>query len=66
MPIRLYAQYCKLVRSNAPKLENSHVKLRVYDGTLIKPLGKAQVQCIYEGKGQDLTFQIMSHDAILL
>ena len=27
-----YAQYCKLGRSNAPKLENSHVKLRVYDG----------------------------------
>ena len=26
---------------NAPKLKNSHVKLRVCDGLVIKPLGKA-------------------------
>ena len=44
-----YAQYCKLARSNAPKLENSHVKLRVYDGSIInvavRKLGKIRL-CI--------------------
>ena len=48
-----YAQHCKLARSNAPKLENSHVKLRVYDGSIIKPLGKAQLQCCMQAKGHN-------------
>ena len=57
-----YAQYCKLARSSVPKLEISRVKLRVYDGSIIKPLGKAQLQCMYAGKRRDLTFQILSND----
>ena len=61
-----YAQYCKLTRSNAPKLKNSHVKLLVYDGSIIKPLGKEQLQCMYDGKGHDLTFQILPNDVVPL
>ena len=61
-----YAQCCKLARSNAPKLENSHVKLRVYNGLIIKSLGKALLQCMYAGKRHDLTFQILSNNVVPL
>ena len=63
-----YAQCCMLARSNVSKLENSRVKLRVYDGSIIKikSLGKAQLQSMYAGKGHDLTFQILSNDVVPL
>ena len=57
-----YAQYCKLTRNNSTGLNNSNVKLQMYDGSLIKPLRKAQVQCIYNEKPYQLMFRILKKD----
>ena len=57
-----YAQFRRLARSSSPKLHPSDVKLRVYNGSIIKPVGKAQINCAYNGKSYNLTFQVLNNN----
>ena len=57
-----FAQFCKLARSSSPKLMKSEAKLRVYDGSVIKPVGRAQIECTYNNKLHNLAFQVLQND----
>ena len=57
-----YVQFRKLARSSSPKLYPSDVKLRVYNGSIIELVEKAQIKCAYNGKSYDLTIQVLNNN----
>ena len=57
-----YAQFGKVAQFSSAKLYPNDVKLRVYNGLIIEPVGKAQINCAYNGKSYDLTFQVLNNN----
>ena len=41
--------FCRVLQDGAPKLEKSHAKLRFYDGSILKPFGKYQINLYWRG-----------------
>ena len=50
---------CKVLQDGAPKLKESHAKLRFYDVSILKPLGKCQIHCNWKMNSVDLEFQVV-------
>ena len=50
---------CKVVQDGAPKLKESHAKLRFYDGSILKPFGKCQIHSNWKMNSVDLEFQVV-------
>ena len=45
-----------------PDLPRSNAKLRLYDGTVMVPLGLCKLQCNYKGNTHELDFQVVGID----
>ena len=50
---------CKVFQDGALKLKESHAKLRSYDCSILKPIGKCQVHCNWKKNLADLDFQVV-------
>ena len=50
---------CKVLQDGAPKVKESHAKLRFHDGSILKPLGKCQIHCNWKMNSVDLEFQVV-------
>ena len=50
---------CKVHQDGAPKLKESHAKLRFYDGSILKPIGKCQIHSNWKTNSVDLEFQVV-------
>ena len=48
------------------KFRKSKSRLRLYDNTIIKPIGKITIPCDYKDKSCNLTFQIVKADQLPL
>ena len=46
--------------ATVPQMESSKTKLKLFDGSLIRPLGKVNLQDIHGGQTQVLKFQVVS------
>ena len=59
-------EYCKIAQDGNPDLQKSSVKLRLYDGSTMVPMGTCTLHCIHEGKNYELDFQVVNVDQKLL
>lgn len=53
--------YDKIVCDQAPKLKPSCLKLKCYNGDLLKPIGQQNLKCAVNGKIYKLLFQIVKN-----
>ena len=54
-----FSKLCKVLQDGAPKLKESHAKLRFYDGSILKPIGKCQVHCNRKKNSVNLELLLM-------
>lgn len=54
-----YKDYCKIVQDGDPSLYKSDAKLRLYDGTVMIPLGTCELMCDRPEKNYKLNFQVL-------
>ena len=52
--------YCKITGEKNPKLQKSDVRLNLYDGSWMKPLGYTTVYTTLQGKRYKLGFQVVT------
>ncbi|XP_062619910.1 uncharacterized protein K02A2.6-like [Saccostrea cucullata] len=54
-----YKDFCAIAQYGDPPMQKSNSKLTLYDGSRMKPLGQAIVNCEQNGKQYKLEFQIV-------
>ena len=54
-----FNELCKVLQDGALKLKESHAKLRFYDVSILKPLGKCQIHCNWKMNSVDPEFQVV-------
>ena len=57
-----FMEYCKIAQDGNPDLQKSNAKLRLYDGSMMVPMGTCTLHCIHEGKNYELDFQVVNVD----
>ena len=56
-----YRDLCKINQSPNPPLKNSVVKLRLFDGSIMKPMGCVSITVTRENRESQLDFQIVEN-----
>lgn len=51
--------YSTIVSEHSPSLKPSILRLKCYDGKIIKPLGQQTLQCMYDKRCYNLLFQVV-------
>lgn len=57
-----YTEYCKIAQDGDPQLQKSNAKLRLYDGSVMIPMGTCQLHCNQEGNNNLFYFQVVDFD----
>ena len=55
-----YRDVCVLLQTAEPPLENSTVRLKLFDGSIMKPLGQLEFLVEHRGERHSLLFQVVS------
>ena len=55
-----YRNVCVLLQTAEPPLENSTVRLKLFDGSIMKPLGQLEFLVEHTGERHSLLFQVIS------
>ena len=61
-----YDEYCSLYENSPPRLKQSEVRLRTYDGTVIKPVGQARIECELKNVAEVLKFEVVKENLATL
>ena len=61
-----HAEYCRIAQDGDPTLQKSDAKLRVYDGSVMFPLGTCKLHCRRQGTDYMLDFQVVVDQKPLL
>ncbi|CAB4034914.1 Hypothetical predicted protein, partial [Paramuricea clavata] len=54
-----YKEYCKIAQDGNPKLQKTDAKLRLYDGSVMLPLGCCELRCNQPASSYLLKFQVV-------
>jgi hypothetical protein len=54
-----YKEYCKIAQDCNPKLQKTDAKLRLYDGSVMLPLGCCELRCNQPASSYLLKFQVV-------
>ena len=57
-----YKEYCKIAQDGDAKLQKTDAKLRLYDGSVMLPLGMCELKCRQATRSYNLKFQVVNSE----